>query len=189
MATSGKETSRNNLSGVLAAAATAAVGAAVTLAEYAVDKIREHKETQKELVTIPPISNREFPVTLDQAIDMLNSCGLKAIPSEIKSTEPNQKYKDCFNFQVVKSNPSQNSKVKPGTPVVLRYVTEEVIMESNKIFVESEKQKADLKMQKALKRSEHRQSIIVVKDKARDKLLTLTKKQSESRKPEEDIVD
>ncbi len=189
MASSGKGTSGSNLSGVVVTVVTAAVGGAVTLAEYAVDKFREHKEAQKELVTVPPVGNRDFPVTLDQAIEMLNSCGLKAIPSEIKITESNTKYRDCASFQVVKSNPSQSTKVKPGTPVVLRYVTEEVIMESKKLFVESEKQKADLKMQKALKRSEQKQSIIAAKDKARDRLLTLAKKKPVPEKPEEDRVD
>lgn len=181
MASAEKKTNGNNLSGVVVTVVTAAVGGAVTLAEYAVDKFHEHKEAQKELVTVPPVGNKDFPVTLDQAIEMLDSCGLKAIPSEIKITESNPKYRHCVSFQVVKSNPSQNSRVTPGRPVVLRYVTEEVIAESKRLFIESEKQKADLKMQKALKRAEQKQSIIAAKEKARNKLLTLAQKS----KPEE----
>ena len=65
----------------------------------------------------------------------------------IKEADP--KYRDYEDTQVIDSNPKQGAKVKIGTTVCLRYITAEVIEESQKIFDDSVRIKREAKEQKA----------------------------------------
>ena len=95
-----------------------------------------------------------FPLKLDEAKELLDSRGLKALPIEVRFRDACVKYKDCFELQVVGSDRKPNSKLKPGDTVIVQYVTQEVIDESRRIFEETEQQKAALKQERAIKRAE-----------------------------------
>lgn len=132
------------------------VGAVTPLAVELIDRIpkKEELSPSEELIFMPELCSKKFPLKLDEAKELLESRGLKALPIEVRLRDACVKYKDCFELQVVGSDRKPNSKLKPGDTVIVQYVTQEVIDESRQIFEEAEKQKAALKQERAVKRAE-----------------------------------
>lgn len=132
------------------------VGAVTPLAVELIDRIpkKEELSPSEELIFMPELCSKKFPLKLDEAKELLESRGLKGLPIEVRLRDACVKYKDCFEFQVVGSDRKPNSKLKPGDMVIVQYVTQEVIDESRRIFEEAEKQKAALKQERAVKRAE-----------------------------------
>ena len=132
------------------------VGAVTPLAVELIDRIPKKEElgSSEELIFMPELCSKKFPLKLDEAKELLESRGLKALPIEVRLRDACVKYKDCFELQVVGSDRKPNSKLKPGDTVIVQYVTQEVIDESRRIFEEAEKQKAALKQERAVKRAE-----------------------------------
>lgn len=132
------------------------VGAVTPLAVELIDRIpkKEELSPSEELIFMPELCSKKFPLKLDEAKELLESRGLKALPIEVRLRDACVKYKDCFELQVVGSDRKPNSKLKPGDTVIVQYVTQEVINESRRIFEEAEQQKAALKQERAVKRAE-----------------------------------
>ena len=132
------------------------VGAVTPLAVELIDRIpkKEELSPSEELIFMTELCSKKFPLKLDEAKELLESRGLKALPIEVRLRDACVKYKDCFELQVVGSDRKPNSKLKPGDTVIVQYVTQEVIDESRRIFEEAEKQKAALKQERAVKRAE-----------------------------------
>lgn len=132
------------------------VGAVTPLAVELIDRIPKKEELgpSEELIFMPELCSKKFPLKLDEAKELLESRGLKALSIEVCLRDACVKYKDCFELQVVGSDRKPNSKLKPGDTVIVQYVTQEVINESRRIFEEAEQQKAALKQERAVKRAE-----------------------------------
>jgi hypothetical protein len=132
------------------------VGAVTPLAVELIDRIPKKEELgpSEELIFMPELCSKKFPLKLDEAKELLESRGLKALSIEVRLRDACVKYKDCFELQVVGSDRNPNSKLKPGDTVIVQYVTQEVINESRRIFEEAEQQKAALKQERAVKRAE-----------------------------------
>lgn len=132
------------------------VGAVTPLAVELIDRIPKKEESgpSEELIFMPELCSKKFPLKLDEAKELLESRGLKTLPIEVRLQDACAKYKDCFEFQVVGSDRKPNSKLKPGNTVIVQYVTHEVIDESRRIFEEAEQKKAALKQERAVKRLE-----------------------------------
>ena len=132
------------------------VGAVTPLAVELIDRIPKKEELgpSEELIFMPELCSKKFPLKLDEAKELLESRGLKALSIEVRLRDACVKYKDCFELQVVCSDRKPNSKLKPGDTVIVQYVTQEVINESRRIFEEAEQQKAALKQERAVKRAE-----------------------------------
>ena len=132
------------------------VGAVTPLAVELIDRIHKKEELgpSEELIFMPELCSKKFPLKLDEAKELLESRGLKALSIEVRLRDACVKYKDCFELQVVGSDRKPNSKLKPGDTVIVQYVTQEVIIESRRIFEEAEQQKAALKQERAVKRAE-----------------------------------
>ena len=132
------------------------VGAVTPLAIELIDRIPKKEELgpSEELIFMPELCSKKFPLKLDEAKELLESRGLKALSIEVRLRDACVKYKDCFELQVVGSDRKPNSKLKPGDTVIVQYVTQEVINESRRIFEEAEQQKAALKQERAVKRAE-----------------------------------
>ena len=132
------------------------VGAVTPLADEIIDRIPKEEELgpSEELIFMPELCSKKFPLKLDEAKELLESRGLKALSIEVRLRDACVKYKDCFELQVVGSDRKPNSKLKPGDTVIVQYVTQEVINESRRIFEEAEQQKAALKQERAVKRAE-----------------------------------
>ena len=132
------------------------VGAVTPLAVELIDRIPKKEELgpSEELIFMPELCSKKFPLKLDEAKELLESRGLKALSIEVRLRDACVKYKDCFELQVVGSDRKPNSKLKPGDTVIVQYMTQEVINESRRIFEEAEQQKAALKQERAVKRAE-----------------------------------
>lgn len=132
------------------------VGAVTPLAVELIDRIPKKEELapSEELIFMPELCSKKFPLKLDEAKELLESRGLKALPIEVRLRDACVKYKDCFELQVVGSDCKPNSKLKSGDTVIVQYVTQEVIDESRRIFEETKQQKAALKQERAIKRAE-----------------------------------
>ena len=132
------------------------VGAVTPLAVELIDRIPKKEELgpSEELIFMPELCSKKFPLKLDEAKELLESRGLKALSIEVRLRDACVIYKDCFELLVVGSDRKHNSKLKPGDTVIVQYVTQEVINESRRIFEEAEQQKAALKQERAVKRAE-----------------------------------
>lgn len=135
---------------------------------------KKEKAGEDDWVVIPELYDKAFPLKMEQAVELLASYGLKAMPSMLTLREANVKYKDCFDGQIIGSKPKSNQKVHPGTTVLIRCVTQEVIDESWKMFAEAEARKAELKLERAAKRAEQKKrvkkAVSETAEKTRDKL-------------------
>ena len=134
-----------DIAGIVAAVA-GIISAVTPIVNDAMEK-RKDKVSGNELVSIPALYDKSFPLKMEQASELLTNYGLKAMPSMLTLREARVKYKDCFDGQVISSKPRSNQKVRPGTTVLIRYITQEVIDEA-------EKQKVAAKQERAVKRSE-----------------------------------
>lgn len=138
----------------IAATVITIVPVVAPLVEKVVDEITTWLSNKSELVTIPTLYDKGFPIKLEEAIEALRVAGLKPIPSELNVKEADAKYKDCFVLQVVSSNPEHKQKAPAGSGVIVKYITQEVIDESQKVFEEQERQKAEDKRLKTEKRAQ-----------------------------------
>lgn len=140
------------------------VGAVTPLAVELIDRIPKKEELgpSEELIFMPELCSKKFPLKLDEAKELLESRGLKALSIEVRLRDACVKYKDCFELQVVGSDRKPNSKLKLGDTVIVQYVTQEVINESRRIFEEAAQQKAALKQERAVKRAEQMERAKVV---------------------------
>lgn len=110
-------------------------------------------------VIIPELYRKGFPIDLEQAEELLTERGLKVSKSKLRMKEADPKYRDYEDTQVIDSNPKQGVKVKIGTTVCLRYITAEVIEESQKIFDDSVRIKQETKEQKAAEKQEKKERL------------------------------
>ncbi|MCD7777643.1 MAG: PASTA domain-containing protein [Clostridiales bacterium] len=157
---------------VIGAAATAVstakpiVDAVTPVVGKTVGVVNEKIEERKRLVTVPEVGDSKFPLSLEQATELINKNGLEVMSIAISVTDADKKYRNYINNQVVETKPKSGQKVEPGSSVLVKYITQEVIDESKHIYEESENQKAQKiqerlekkaqKAQKAKERSEQK---------------------------------
>ena len=127
--------------------------AIITAVEELIDKLPDIPSK----VGVPQLYGLGFPLKLDQAITRLTKVGLTVMPSELSIGEADPKYRNCVDSEVVDSDPKSKRKVAVGYPVIIRYVTQEVIDESKRLFEELERQKAEANRIKNEKR-EHQKA-------------------------------
>lgn len=154
-----------NVGGALGKAAGIAgiVNAATPIVVKLIDRIptkdNEEVEPSEELIFMPDLCSKKFPLNKDEAKELLENRGLKILLTEVRLREACAKYKDCFEFQVVGTDRKPNSKVKIGDTVIVQYVTQEVINESRLIFEKVEREKADAKQAKIERRAAQMEKI------------------------------
>ncbi len=139
-----------------------AVGTIVTIAapliEKAIDNVGGQTNSENK-VKVPELYCKGFPIDLEQAIQILDDCGLKSSISKLTVKEANPKFKDYFDTQVIDSNPKQGKVVKIGSTICLRYISEDVIIESQRISDEMERSKINTEEKRAIKKIEHKNKI------------------------------
>ncbi len=108
-------------------------------------------EQRQSMIAIPEIYSSDYRLKLEDARRILEEDGLKV---EAVAAQPDIEYKDCANLEVVATNYKLGKKVKPGTRIIVRYVTTKVIKASQKLFEESERLKAEEEQKKAEAASE-----------------------------------
>lgn len=130
------------------------IAGAVIAVIGAISKIVEVVDNRKKgQVAVPDLCDKNYPLTLTQATELLSDIGLNVSPYPLMRKYANVKYKDGFDYQVVGTSPEKGKRVASGSPVVVRYLTKEVIEESVILFERSELEKTKLKEKKDEERS------------------------------------
>ena len=126
------------------------------LVELGTSLMQQGVDERKSLVEVPEVYAADYRLKLDDAKRWLEEDGLKV---EAVVVQPDIAFKDCSDLEVVATNYTSKQKVKPGTRIVLKYVTSEVIDASRKLFEESEKKKVEEQAEKAKKKAEQNAKI------------------------------
>lgn len=159
MSMSEKKSSNKNVSGIAAGITMAA--SVLPLVKPAIDAVRDYAdksiEERKKLIAVPELYSKEYPLTIEQAVAILESCGLKATLVKAAISDADIKYRTCFDTQVIKSHPKAKQKVERGTSILVKYVTQEVIDESQRLYELSEKHKAEVQEAKLIKQAERKE--------------------------------
>lgn len=133
----------------------------IPLVKPAIDAMRDYAdktiEERKKLVTVPELYSKEYPLTKEQAVEILESCGLKATLIKTSIVDASVQYKRCFDSQVIKSKPKSKQKVKRGASVLVKYITQDVIDESRRMYEFAEKHKAELSYVKSVHHAEQKE--------------------------------
>ncbi len=155
------ENSNKNMAGIIGAigAVGGLINAAAPLVEKAIDNTQNKPDKANGKVVIPELYRKGFPIDLAQAEELLTERGLKVSKSKLRKKEADPKYRDYEDTQVIDSNPKQGAKVKVGTTVCLRYITADVIEESQKIFDDGVRIKQEAKEQKAAEKQEKKERL------------------------------
>ena len=153
--------SNKNITGIIGAigAAGALINAATPLVEKAIDNAQNKPEKIDTKVVIPELYRKGFPINLEQAEELLTECELKVSKSKLRLKEADSKYRKCEDTQIIDSSPKQGTKVKIGTTVCLRYITAEVIEESQRIFDNDIRIKREVKEKKTAERKEQKERL------------------------------
>lgn len=153
--TSIKNTGSNIAAGLAVAASIAPlVKPALDAARDYVDKTIEER---KKLIAVPELCSKEYPLSVEQAVEILESCGLKSTLVKMPIADADIKYRQCFDSQVIKIYPKGKAKVERGTAILLKYITQEVIDKSQQMFDISEKHKEEQCLEKNVKRAERKE--------------------------------
>lgn len=159
MSMSDNKNSNKNVSGIAAGITMAA--SVLPLVKPAIDAVRDYAdktiEERKKLVAVPELYSKEYPLTKEQAVEILDSCGLKATLVKAAISDANVQYRNCFDMQVIKSHPKAKQKVERGSSVLVKYITQEVIDESQKMYELAEKQKTEMQIAKVTKQEERKE--------------------------------
>lgn len=159
MSMSEKKSSNKNVGGIAAGITMAA--SVLPLVKPAIDAVRDYAdksiEERKKLIAVPELYSKEYPLTIEQAVAILESCGLKATLVKAGISDADIKYRTCFDTQVIKSHPKAKQKVERGTSILVKYVTQEVIDESQRLYELSEKHKAEVQEAKLTKQAERKE--------------------------------
>lgn len=148
---------KGNIGGKLGMVAGAAgiVNAVTPIVVKLIDRIppKDKIEPSEELISMPDLCSKKFPLNTDEAKELMENLGLKILLTKVQLRDANVKYKDCFEFQVVDADKKPNTKLKVGDTVIVQYITQEVIDESRLIFEKTEREKADAKLAKIERRT------------------------------------
>ena len=154
-----KKSSAKNATGI--AAGITMVASVAPLVQPAVKAVREYAdktiEDRRKLVAVPELYSKEYPLSVEQAVELLESCGLKATLVKMSMTDADIQYRGCFDSQIVKSNPKARQKVERGTCVLLKYITQDVIDESQRMFELAEKRKEEQNLKRKAKQTERKE--------------------------------
>lgn len=131
------------------------------------------------LPVVPDMCSPGFPITLEQATELLKSVDLKILPISMSIYEADVKFRNHQDGQVIAVNCKSGKKVKNGQFIQVKYITQEVINESRHLYeVEELKRK---KIEEARKEKEEQDKKAAVQAEA-DKLKA--KEQAEADKAE-----
>jgi hypothetical protein len=146
---------------------------ALPVADGIVNRVSTKDETETDTYAIVPELYKDgFPLDISQAEQMLDEVGLKFMLVPLKTNQAKTEYKDYIVNQVIETNPKSGKKVKTGTVICVKYIPEEVIAESQKIFEDTIHEKEELKLQRQIKKEEltakTKESVAKLADNAKD---------------------
>ncbi len=150
------------------------VNAIVNKLDYQIKNSKDGK------ITIPDMCQPDFPLDVETVVSLLEEKKFITAIVPLQLKDANSKYKDCINNQVVGTSPKQGKRVELESIIKVRYITQDVIDASIKIFENEEKIKAELKKKKAIEKQERRdhrrEKVSEATDKARSTIGHVFKK-------------
>lgn len=147
--------------------AAVAIGPVVALAEPVADWAKDKIDERGELIEVPRLYSKAFPVSLSDGVATVTAVGLTVTTSKLPLSAAQQ---------IVKSDPPQGRKVRAKSNVVLSYITEDVISESRRKFEEEQQQKALAKEKRAVKAAARKQAAAETCAKLKDNVLQAMKR-------------
>jgi hypothetical protein len=160
--------------------AAVAIGPVVALAEPVADWAKDKIDERGELIEVPRLYSKGFPVSLSDGVATVTAAGLTVTTSKLPLSAAHAKYRNCADQQIVKSDPPQGRKVRAKSNVVLSYITEDVISESRRKFEEEQRQKALIKEERAVKAAARKQAAVETCEKLKDNVLQAMKRKEKS---------
>lgn len=151
--TSSKKT--NIVAGV--SIATSLLPLAQPLLKWVKEYIDKKYEDNKRLIPIPKLCSKGYPLTSEQAVELLERAGLKVTVVYLSMKEADAKYRDCINSQVVGSEPKDGHKVEPGYSVKIKCITQPIIDESQRLYEEAQKLKEQKLRDKNIKQAKRKE--------------------------------
>ena len=160
--------------------AAVAIGPVVALAEPVADWAKDKIDERGELIEVPRLYSKGFPVSLSDGVATVTAAGLTVTTSKLPLSAAHAKYRNCADQQIVKSDPPQGRTVRAKSNVVLSYITEDVISESRRKFEEEQRQKALIKEERAVKAAARKQAAVETCEKLKDNVLQAMKRKEKS---------
>ena len=128
-------------------------------AEAAQNAIESKIETQSNLIEVPQICDKDFPLSLEQAVELLESYGFKVTAVKMQSQNADVKYRQCFDSQVIVSVPKPKQKVSPDTRIILKYITQDIIDESQRLYEVAEQRKNESAEARSIKHAKRKEKV------------------------------
>ena len=117
----------------------------VPLAKPAIDlaceQINASAEQHRQLIEVPELYSKGFPLSVEQAIKQLEERGLTYELIPLSLNDASEKYWNCISSQVIETLPAAKQKVKPGSRILVKYITQDVIDKSKEMYDHAENQK------------------------------------------------
>lgn len=129
------------------------------LVEWIKKHVGNKLEQNNELIPIPKLFVKGFILTAEQATEILEAAGLKVTVVPLSTYEANKKYGKLQDSQVVGTEPKAGCKVKPGSNVIVKYITQDVIDESQRLYEEEQKEREEKAINAKKKRDERNEKL------------------------------
>lgn len=126
------------------------VNAIVNKLDYQIKNSKDGK------ITIPDMCQPDFPLDVETVVSLLEDKKFITATVPLRLKDASSKYKDCINNQVVGTSPKQGKRVELESIIKVRYITQDVIDASIKIFEDEEKAKSEHKEKKEIEKQEHK---------------------------------
>lgn len=130
--------------GAVAAAAAVVAPVVEDVAEKVVDS-----SGKKELIEVPPLYLKGFPVELDRGVEILKEQGFRVVPTAVNT--PSIKFKNHIPSQIIETEPKQKAKVPANTLIFVKYIPTEIVERSVQMFEESVKLKTETRIANKIK--------------------------------------
>lgn len=149
----------DNLTRIFTTAANSTVevvSSVAPLIQPVVDEIVEAVDYRRGMIRVPELCVKDFRVTLEQAEQQLIAKGLNIIATPLVLADAEPAYRDYIHMQVVDTHPKGRTKVEEGDAVKVRFITQEIIDESKKIFEQQEAERIKLLIAERKKREQEK---------------------------------
>ena len=91
------QTASGGTTGLVITIATAAIGVIPAIIDKVEPLINHKEDGGTGSVTIPSLYDAGFPLTLEQATELLTNYGFKVLPNKIPVSQAASKYRTCFD--------------------------------------------------------------------------------------------
>lgn len=167
----------NSNGGIIPAIIVAVVPIAINVIDKLVNRaVDEINFDNSNKVLIPSLYNNGFSLNAEQVKELLEGLGLKVFLTKTHVGEADPRYRYCEENQVIDSEPKHKQYVDKGSPVTIKYITSEVVVESRRLFDEKERARVEAEERKKIKREAKKDKVHLIADRAKSRFKKLINK-------------